>query len=81
MIPLERTQLYNRDSHPNRYWALPRNETQWELQITEVTRAGNALSKLLLPLLPRELVGARIGVTLPCCRSALADHIFAGLFD
>lgn len=61
MIPLEKTILYSADSYPNRYWTAQRNTTEWSVFMTELTHAGNALSKALLELLAPTLPGAHIG--------------------
>ncbi|THU95077.1 carbohydrate esterase family 16 protein [Dendrothele bispora CBS 962.96] len=53
MIPLEHVILYAPDSYPNRFWpGLPRNTTQWSLQMDEMVKSGNALTKGML----RELI-------------------------
>lgn len=62
MIPLEKTILYSADSYPNRYWTAQRNTTEWSVFMTELTHAGNALSKALLELLAPTLPGAHIGI-------------------
>ena len=61
MIPLETTPLYAPDSYPNRYWTAQRNTTEWSVFMTELTRAGNALSRLMLKDLAPQLPGAHIG--------------------
>ena len=61
MIPLEKTILYSPDSFPNLYWNLPRNSTEWSLFITEMSHAGNALSRLLLENKAKNLTDAHLG--------------------
>ncbi|EKM54515.1 carbohydrate esterase family 16 protein [Phanerochaete carnosa HHB-10118-sp] len=61
MIPLQKTILYSADSYPNRYWTLERNTTEWSVFMTELTNAGNAISRALLELLAPTLPGAHVG--------------------
>ena len=61
MIPLQNTILYSENSYPNRFWAFPKNATEWNLFMTELTLTGNKLAELmLLDLLPR-IPGAHVG--------------------
>ncbi|GJE92178.1 carbohydrate esterase family 16 protein [Phanerochaete sordida] len=62
MIPLQKTILYSADSYPNRYWTAPRNTTEWSVFMTEMTTAGNALSRALLEMLAPKLPGAHLGL-------------------
>ncbi|KDQ55497.1 carbohydrate esterase family 16 protein [Jaapia argillacea MUCL 33604] len=62
MIPLQNTILYSANSYPNRYWTAERNTTAWNVQMTEVTNAGNAISRLLLRGLAPALPGAHVGL-------------------
>ncbi|EJD42561.1 hypothetical protein AURDEDRAFT_199605 [Auricularia subglabra TFB-10046 SS5] len=62
MIPLDLTPLYSPNSYPNRYWALGRNTTEWSVLMSELTRTGNALSRLMLRDLAPRLPGSRIGL-------------------
>ena len=61
MIPLEKTILYSADSFPNFYWDLPRNTTEWNLFITEMSQAGNAISRLMLENKAKNLTDAHLG--------------------
>ncbi|PAV23314.1 carbohydrate esterase family 16 [Pyrrhoderma noxium] len=62
MIPLQNTILYSENSYPNRFWAFPKNATEWNLFMTELTLTGNKLAELmLLDLLPR-IPGAHVGL-------------------
>ncbi|KAH9916236.1 GDSL lipase/acylhydrolase [Amylocystis lapponica] len=61
MLPLEKTVLYSVDSYPNWYWTEPRNSTEWNLFMTELTNAGNELSSLKLQALVPTLPGAHVG--------------------
>ncbi|KZW03551.1 carbohydrate esterase family 16 protein [Exidia glandulosa HHB12029] len=62
MIPLELTPIYSAAGYPNRYWAFERNATEWSVFMTELTKSGNALSKLMLQDLAPRLPGAHIGL-------------------
>ncbi|KAJ6461035.1 GDSL lipase/esterase [Mycena sanguinolenta] len=62
MIPLELTILYSPDSYPNKYWAFERNTTEWSITMTEMTRSGNQLTKLMLQALAPTLPGAHIAL-------------------
>lgn len=61
MIPLQRTILYSADSYPNEYWSEQRNTTEWNIFMTEMVSASNALSKALLKILAPTLPGAHVG--------------------
>lgn len=61
MIPLELTVLYSVDTYYNHYWTLERNSTAWNIAMAEVTKAGNAISYLMLQQLATTLPGAHIG--------------------
>jgi len=78
MIPLEHVILYAPDSYPNRFWPgdLPRNTTQWSLQMTEMVKAGNALTKSMLRDLieDRQVDGAKIGMPI----SSPLLHVLTG---
>lgn len=43
------------------YWTAPRNTTEWSVTMTELTKSGNAISKLMLQALAPTLPGAHIG--------------------
>ncbi|KZV88125.1 carbohydrate esterase family 16 protein [Exidia glandulosa HHB12029] len=62
MIPLQLTQLYSADSFPNRFWHFERNTTEWAVFMTELTTAGNAISKLMLQALAPSLRDSRIAL-------------------
>ncbi|KZV78749.1 carbohydrate esterase family 16 protein [Exidia glandulosa HHB12029] len=62
MIPLQLTQLYSANSFPNRFWSFQRNTTEWSVFMTELTLAGNALSKLMLQALAPTLPGSHIAL-------------------
>lgn len=61
MVPLQHAILYSATSYPNHYWDLPRNTTEWNVGMTELTNAGNELSRLMLQDLAPTLPGAHIG--------------------
>ncbi|EJD42604.1 hypothetical protein AURDEDRAFT_199615 [Auricularia subglabra TFB-10046 SS5] len=63
MIPLDLKPLYLPNSYPNRYWALERNTTEWSIFVSELTRTGNALSRLMLRDLAPQLPCSRIGLS------------------
>jgi phospholipase/lecithinase/hemolysin len=62
MIPLEDTPIYSAKSYPNRYWTAPRNTTEWNVFMAELTASGNALSRLMLQDLAPQLPGAHVGL-------------------
>ncbi|KAH7061743.1 GDSL lipase/esterase [Auriculariales sp. MPI-PUGE-AT-0066] len=62
MIPLETTPMYAPDAYYTRYWTWERNATAWSVFIAELTKAGNAISRLMLQDLATELPGAHIGL-------------------
>ncbi|KZW01313.1 hypothetical protein EXIGLDRAFT_830062 [Exidia glandulosa HHB12029] len=62
MIPLQLTQLYASQSFPNRFWNFEKNSTEWAVFMTELTSAGNALSKLMLQALAPSLPGSHIAL-------------------
>ncbi|KAJ7198873.1 GDSL lipase/esterase [Mycena pura] len=62
MIPLELTVLYSANSYPNRFWAFPRNTTEWSVLMTELTHSGNKLTELMLRALAPTLPGAHIAL-------------------
>ena len=64
LVPLDRLPLYAVDSYPNRYWTAQRNTTEWHLFMSELTAAGNALSRLMLQALAPSLPGAHVGEAL-----------------
>ena len=72
MIPLELTILYSPNSYPNHYWNLPRNTTEWSLFITEMSSAGNALSRLILENKAKNLTDAHLGTYLLSIRWKVA---------
>ena len=61
LIPLQKTILYSVDSYPNGYWSEQRNTTEWNIFMTEMVSASNALSKALLKILAPTLPGAHVG--------------------
>ncbi|EKM54516.1 carbohydrate esterase family 16 protein [Phanerochaete carnosa HHB-10118-sp] len=82
MIPLQKTILYSADSYPNTYWTAERNTSEWNIFVTELTRAGNALSRALLELLAPTLPGFHIGM---CARANATEvnrpTMHTGYFD
>ncbi|KAI0666850.1 hypothetical protein C8Q78DRAFT_426008 [Trametes maxima] len=62
MVPLQNTPLYSANSYPNRYWTGPRNTTEWNVFMTELTKSGNAIAELQLKLLAPKLHGAHVGL-------------------
>lgn len=60
MIPLNLTPLYSPNSYPSKYWAAPRNTTEWSVFMHELVRAGNAITDLMLQALLPSLDGAHI---------------------
>ena len=62
IIPLDRLPIYAVDAYPDKFWTAQRNTTEWHLFIQELAVAGNAISKLMLQNLARELDGAHIGM-------------------
>ncbi|KAF8880635.1 GDSL lipase/acylhydrolase [Infundibulicybe gibba] len=62
MIPLQLVTLYSANSYPNRFWAEPRNTTDWSVLMTELVLSGNALTKGMLQALAPTLRGAHIGL-------------------
>ena len=82
MIPLQDTILYSQISYPNRYWTFERNTTEWNLFMTELTTAGNALAQLMLEKLSETLHGAHIGEEENCGTCVVAVYtVYVGLFD
>ena len=61
MIPLELVPLYRKDTAPFQSWPEPHNQTEWSLNIRELTQAGNEIARLMLQNLGRELAGSHIG--------------------
>ncbi|KAH7061744.1 carbohydrate esterase family 16 protein [Auriculariales sp. MPI-PUGE-AT-0066] len=62
MIALEKTPMYSENAYYTRYWALERNATAWSVFIAELTKAGNAISRLMLQDLATDLPGAHVGL-------------------
>lgn len=62
MLPLQNTILYSNYSYPNRYYVAPRNTTEWNVMMTEITNTGNLLSRMMLENLAYQLPGAHIGI-------------------
>lgn len=74
MLPVQKTIVYSPDSYPNRYWTAQRNTTEWNLVMTQLVNAGNALSRALLELLAPTLPGSHIGIV-DVLLAATALHI------
>ena len=72
-------------SYPNRYWTLPRNQTDWHLTMIEYIAAGNELSRLMLKDFATSLPGIHIGeVSFHVARHQLAltdFRMLSGLYD
>ena len=62
MLPLQDIIMYQADSYPNRYYDAPRNTTEWNYFMTELTRGGNAITELMLKALPSQIPGAQLGL-------------------
>jgi phospholipase/lecithinase/hemolysin len=62
MVPLEANVLYSADTYPNFFWTGEHNATHWNLEMKQMTRAGNTLVSLMLKELAPSLPEAHIGV-------------------
>ncbi|KAI0666824.1 GDSL lipase/esterase [Trametes maxima] len=62
MIPLEHLPLYSAHSYTSRFWTAPRNTTEWNVFMAELTKSGNAIAELQLQLLAPKLDAAHIGL-------------------
>jgi hypothetical protein len=64
MIPLQHTPLYSVDSYINHYWTAVRNDTEWNVFMSELVSAGNELLRLKLEALVPHLPGAHVGTSM-----------------
>ncbi|KAG1838391.1 carbohydrate esterase family 16 protein [Suillus subalutaceus] len=60
ILPLDLTILYSNYSYPNTYWNMERNTTGWNVYMTELVRAGNEITSLMLDALVPTLPDAHI---------------------
>ena len=61
MLPLQKIPMYQANAYPNRYWTAARNTTAWNLEMAELTNAGNTMARLMLKDLTPTLPGAHVG--------------------